>query len=131
MDSYQSRLDDTKAEPNRSRTVSKGFGLWPNGKEYRGYVIYKSDESWPSLMRAKRASERISYLGLYFPGVNKPAVLCEFQRDGRGGDYLHHILPPSVPLLSLLLVIRTSRRGKKKKTGGEETRRPSNNRSKE
>lgn len=25
VDSYQSRLDDTKAEQNRSRTVSKGY----------------------------------------------------------------------------------------------------------
>lgn len=49
VDSYDSRLDDTNAEPNRSRTVSKGYWFMANGKEYRGYVIYGSDEAWPSL----------------------------------------------------------------------------------
>lgn len=39
VDSYDSRLDNTKAEPNRSRTVSKGYWFIANGKEYRGYVI--------------------------------------------------------------------------------------------
>ena len=40
VDSYDSRLDDTDAGQNRSRTVSKGYWFLVNGKEYRGYVIY-------------------------------------------------------------------------------------------
>ena len=49
MDSYDSRRDDTTAQENRSRTISKGYWFTANGKEYRGYVIYSSDEAWPSL----------------------------------------------------------------------------------
>ena len=49
VDSYDSRRDDTTAQENRSRTVSKGYWFMANGKEYKGYVIYGSDEAWPSL----------------------------------------------------------------------------------
>jgi len=45
VDSYDSRLDDMKAGANRSRTVSKGYYFTVDGKEYRGYVIYQSDEA--------------------------------------------------------------------------------------
>ena len=49
VDSYNSRLDDPSAGENRSRTISKGYYFMVNGKEYRGYVMYQSDESWPRL----------------------------------------------------------------------------------
>ena len=62
VDSYDSRLDNTKAEQNRSRTVSKGYWFLVNSKEYRGYVIYSSDEAWPSLDEGETRSERIRYL---------------------------------------------------------------------
>ena len=39
VDSYQSRLDDTDAGQNRSRTISKGYWFMANGKEYRGHVM--------------------------------------------------------------------------------------------
>ena len=75
VDSYGSRLDDSKAEPNRSRTVSKGYWFVANGKEYRGHVMYKSDEAWPGLKEGETRSERIRYLSV-FPYINKPAMLC-------------------------------------------------------
>ncbi len=113
VDSYDSRLDDTKAEQNRSRTVSKGYWFMANGKEYRGYVIYSSDEAWPSLDEGETRSERIRHLEV-FPYVNKPAMLCEFSEMGEGA-IIYHILAPIGSLLLLLLVIRTARGGKKKK----------------
>ena len=119
VDSYESRLDDTNAEPNRSRTVSKGYWFIANGKEYRGYVIYSSDEAWPSLTDGETRSERIRYLGL-FPYINKPAMLCEFSEMGEVA-IIYHILAPIGHLLLLLLVIRTARAGKKKK---KEARKP-------
>jgi ribosomal protein L40E len=112
VDSYDSRLDDTDAEPNRSRTVSKGYWFMANGKEYRGYVIYGSDEAWPSLTDGETRSERIRYLEV-FPYVNKPAMLCEFDEMGEAG-IIYHILAPIGCLLLMLLVIRTARGGKKK-----------------
>lgn len=112
VDSYDSRLDDTNAEPNRSRTVSKGYWFMANGKEYRGYVIYGSDEAWPSLDDGETRSERIRYLEV-FPYVNKPAMLCEFDEIGEAG-IIYHIFAPIGCLLLLLLVIRTARGGKKK-----------------
>ena len=114
VDSYDSRLDDTKAEQNRSRTVSKGYWFMVNSKEYRGYVIYSSDEAWPRLDKDKTRSERIRYLDV-FPYVNKPAALCEFGEMGEVA-IIYHILAPIGYLLLLLLVIRTARREKKKKT---------------
>ncbi|MDO4540186.1 MAG: zinc ribbon domain-containing protein [Syntrophomonadaceae bacterium] len=114
VDSYDSRRDDTTAQENRSRTVSKGYWFMANGKEYHGYVIYSSDEAWPSLKEGETRSERICYLDV-FPYVNKPAMLCEFSEMGEVA-ILYHILAPIGYLLLLLLVIRTSKRGKKKKT---------------
>ena len=114
VDSYDSRRDDTTAQENRSRTISKGYWFLVNGKEYRGYVIYSSDEAWPSLKEGETRSERICYLDV-FPYVNKPAMLCEFSEMGEVA-ILYHILAPIGYLLLLLLVIRTSKRGKKKKT---------------
>jgi hypothetical protein len=113
VDSYDSRLDDTDAGQNRSRTVSKGYWFLVNGKEYRGYVIYSSDEAWPSLTEGETRSERIRYLS-FLPYVNKPAMLCEFSEMGEVA-IIYHILAPIGSLLLLLLVIRTARRGKKKK----------------
>ena len=114
VDSYQARLDDTDAGQNRSRTISKGYWFVVSGKEYRGYVMYQSDEAWPSLTEGETRSERIRYLGL-FPYVNKPSALCEFDEMGEVA-IIYHILAPIGYLLLLLLVIRTARRGKKKKT---------------
>src|SRR5690554_6555224 len=92
VDSYQSRLDDTNATQNRSRTISKGYWFVANGKEYHGYVMYQSDEAWPSLTDGETRSERIRYLGL-FPYINKPAMLCEFSEMGEVA-IIYHILAP-------------------------------------
>ena len=113
VDSYDSRRDDMTAQENRSRTISKGYWFMANGKEYRGYVIYSSDEAWPRLNEGETRSERICYLDV-FPYVNKPAMLCEFDEMGEVA-IIYHILAPIGSLLLLLLVIRTARRGKKKK----------------
>lgn len=113
VDSYHNRLDDSAADVNRSRTISKGYWFLVNGKEYRGYVIYSSDEAWPSLDEGETRSERIRYLSV-LPYVNKPAMLSEFSEMGEGG-IIYLILTPIGCLLLLLLVIRTARAGKKKK----------------
>jgi len=113
VDSYHNRLDDSAADVNRSRTVSKGYWFLVNGKEYRGYVRYSSDEAWPSLDEGETRSERIRYLSV-LPYVNKPAMLSEFSEMGEGG-IIYLILTPIGCLLLLLLVIRTARGGKKKK----------------
>ncbi len=112
IDSYGNRLYETRAEPNRSRIVSKGYWFIVNGKEYRGHVIYGSDEAWPSLDEGETRSERIRYLDV-FPYINKPAMLCDFAEIGEVG-IIYHILTPIGCLLLLLLVIRTARGGKKK-----------------
>ena len=122
VDSYDSRLDDTDAAQNRSRTVSKGYWFMANGKEYRGHVMYQSDEAWPSLDEGETRSESIRYLG-FFPYVNKPAMLCEFGEMGEVA-IIYHILAPIGYLLLLLLVIRTARRGKKKKTAARKPATP-------
>jgi ribosomal protein L40E len=110
----KSSLDNTTAQENRSRTISKGYWFVANGKEYHGYVMYQSDEAWPSLTEGETRSERIRYLGL-FPYVNKPAMLCEFSEMDEVA-IIYHILAPIGYLLLLLLVIYTARgRGKKKR----------------
>ncbi len=114
VDSYDSRLDNTNAGENRSRTVSKGYWFMASGKEYRGYVIYGSDEAWPDLDEGETRSERIRYLNI-FPYINKPSMLCEFDEMGEVA-IIYHILAPIGCLLLLLLVIRTARGRKKKKT---------------
>ena len=113
VDSYESRLDDSNAGVNRSRTVSKGYWFMANGKEYRGYVIYGSDEAWPSLDDGETRSERIRYLSV-FPYINKLSALCEFRSMGEVA-IIYHILSPVGCLLLLLLVIRTQKKQTKQK----------------
>jgi predicted nucleic acid-binding Zn ribbon protein len=122
VDSYDSRRDDTTAQENRSRTVSKGYWFMANGKEYRGHVMYGSDEAWPSLDEGETRSERIRYLDI-FPYINKPAMLCDFDEMGEVA-IIYHILAPIGYLLLLLLVIRTARGGKKKKTAARKPAAP-------
>ncbi len=113
VDYYSSRLENRRAEQNRSRTVFKSYWFMANGKEYRGYVAYSSDEARPSLSEGETRSERIRYLDL-FPYVNKPAMLCDFGEMGEGA-IIYHILAPIGCLFLLRLVIRTARGEKKKK----------------
>ena len=113
VDSYVNRLEDTKAEPNRSRIVSKGYWFMAKGKEYRGYVIYSSDEAWSRLEEGETRSERIRYLD-FFPYINKPSTLSEFDEMGEVA-IIYHIFALFGYLLLLLLVSRTGRGKKKKK----------------
>ena len=63
VDRYDNRLDSTNAEPNRSRTIFKGYYFTVKGKGYRGYVIYNSDEAWPRLENGETLrAESIRYL---------------------------------------------------------------------
>jgi len=106
VDSYGSQLIDSKAEPNRSRVVSKGYWFVANGRIYRGHVLYNSDEAWPSLKEGETRSERIRYLAV-FPYINKPTMLSDFDEMGEGA-IIYHIFAPMGCLFLLLLVIRTS-----------------------
>ncbi len=122
VDSYSSRLEDAGAEQNRSRTVSKGYWFLVNGREYRGHVMYGSDEAWPSLTEGETRSERITYLPV-FPYINKPSALCEFDEMGEAA-IIYHILSPIGCLLLLLLVLRTARGGKRRKTTAKKPSEP-------
>ncbi len=113
VDSYDNRLDNTNAEVNRSRTVSKGYSFTVNGKEYRGYVIYQSDEAWPRLEEGETRSERIRYLA-FLPYINKPAMLADFDEIGVRG-LLYHIFLPVGCLLLFLLVSGKLKFNKKRK----------------
>lgn len=113
VDSYDSRRDDATAEVNRSRTISKGYHFTVDGKEYRGHVIYRSDEQWPGLSEGETRSERISYFS-FFPYINKPAALADFSQMGEVG-IIYHILSPIGCLFLLLLVSGTLKREKKAK----------------
>lgn len=113
VDSYDSRREDMTAQENSSRTISKGYWFMANGKEYRGYVMYSSDEAWPSLDEGETRSERISYLS-FLPYINKPSALCEFSSTGEVA-ILYHILSPIVCLFLLILVIRTQKKQTKQK----------------
>jgi hypothetical protein len=114
VDIYSSRVNDSRAGQNQSRTVTKGYWFMANGKEYRGYVMYSSDEAWPSLDEGETRSERIRYLSV-FPYTNKPAMLSDFDEMGEGA-IIYHILAPIGCLILLRLIIRSTRGGKRKKT---------------
>ena len=118
--SYDSRLDDRNAEANRSRTVSKGYRFNVNGKEYKGYVIYKSDEAWPNLSEGEVRRESISYLEP-LPYINKPAMLVDIDEIGPVGFIYHIMVIPGCILLLLLVNGRLGKRKKRvKKTGRKE-----------
>lgn len=112
VDSYDSRLDDKNTGANRSRTISKGYYFMVKGKEYKGYVVYASDEQWPRLSDGENRSERIRYLSA-FPYINKPSALAEFDEMGEIG-IIYHMLSPIICFLLLLLVIKTQKQYNKK-----------------
>lgn len=113
VDSYDSRLDNTDAGVNRSRTVSKGYSFTVKGKDYRGYVIYASDEAWPRLSGGETRSERISYFS-FCPYINKPSALADFSQMGEVA-IIYHFLSPIGYLFLLLLVTGTFKRKNKTK----------------
>ncbi|NLC41008.1 MAG: hypothetical protein GX763_08850 [Clostridiaceae bacterium] len=112
IDSYHSRMDSSFTDVNRSRTVSKSYSFMAKGKEYRGYVIYSSDEQWPSLSEGETRLESISYLS-FFPLINKPTTLADFNDMGDFG-IIYHFLAPVASGFLLFLVIRTYKREKSK-----------------
>ncbi len=86
--SYDTYLYDSNASPNRSRTVAKGYRFDVRGKEYKGHVIYGSDEAWPRLRDGEIRTERITYLAV-LPGMNKLTHLVDFRVLGVGGLFFH------------------------------------------
>ena len=125
VDSYDSRLDDTDAGQNRSRTISKGYYFTVNGKEYRGYVMYASDEAWPRMEDGETRSERISYFS-FFPYINKPSELTDFSQMGEVA-IIYHIFSPIGCIFLLLLVTGTLKRKKKTKRSVKKVAAPQNN----
>ena len=112
VDFYSSRLENRRAEQNRSRTVFKSYWFVAKGKEYRGYVAYSSDEAKPSLAEVQTRSERIRYLSV-FPYFNTPAMLSDFDELGERA-IIYHILAHIGCLFLLRLVIRTAETGKRR-----------------
>jgi ribosomal protein L40E len=119
--SYDSRLDDHKAEANRSRTVSKGYRFTVHGKEYKGYVIYKSDEAWPGLHEGEVRRENISYLGI-LPFINKPVMLVDFDELGVPGLLCHIFAILGSGFLFLMINGWLPKRKKKRKKKGRTKR---------
>ncbi|MDD4734097.1 MAG: hypothetical protein PHU05_04555 [Bacilli bacterium] len=108
IDSYDSRLDNTNAGENRSRTISKGYYFNVNGKEYKGYVMYNSDEAWPDLDKGETRAEKITYLPI-FPYINKPSMLVELDEMGEFG-IIYHVVAPIGYVLLFIFVIKTIKR---------------------
>lgn len=100
--SYDSRFDTTRGDLNNSRTVTKYYYFSANGSEYKGYAMYRSDEMWPRLEDGETRSELISYLP-FFPQINKPSMLCDFDLMGTGA-IIYHILSPVGYVLLFLLI---------------------------
>lgn len=110
MDRYDNRLDDLHAGENQSRTISKGYYFFVDGKEYRGFVIYKSDEAY--LNEGETRPENIRYLS-FFPYINKPSALSDFSQMGEVA-IIYHIFAPIACIFLLRLVIRASKKEKKR-----------------
>lgn len=109
LTSYSSRLDDTSGSVNGSRTVSKGYRFTVGGKEYGGHSTHKSDEAWQNLKEGERRTELISYLG-FFPRVNKPTHLVDFEELGVAGVAFYVITILGSVVLFALLKRETKRR---------------------
>lgn len=112
LTSYDTYLYDSNASPNRSRTVTKGYRFNVGGKEFKGHVIYGSDEAWPRLKEGETRAERITYLSL-FPSINKPAHLVDWHFLGVGGLFFHILSIPGSLFLLLLASGRLGTRGRK------------------
>ena len=124
LTSYSNRRDDAKAEQNRSRTVFKGYRFSDSGQEYKGYVIYKSDECWPDLGEDEVRPELITYLPT-LPQINKPTMLVDFGELGPMGLFYHAFALPVCAFLFLLTNgwlprRRKNKLGKKSKIEKEE-----------
>jgi len=108
LTSYSSRLDDTNASVNESRTVVKGYRFFVRGREYEGHSTYKSDEAWPNLKEGDLRTELISYLA-FFPRVNKPTHLVDFEELGVAGVF-YYVITVLGSVVLLLLLKREMRR---------------------
>ncbi len=121
--SYDSILTNSKAEAKRSRTVSKGYYFFVNSKEYKGYVIYFSDEAWPRLINGKTRTERIRYFS-FFPKINKPSMLADLDALGVFGILYHLFVPVGCTFLFLLVTGRLNRLKRKKKKRAKKSIQP-------
>ena len=118
--SYDSILTNSGAEANRSRTVSKGYYFFVKGKEYKGYVIYFSDEAWPRLRNGETRSERIRCFS-FFPYINKPSMLADFDELGVAGILYRMFVPIGCLFLFLLVTDRLKRLKRKKRKRAKKT----------
>ncbi|MDD2469985.1 MAG: hypothetical protein PHI22_03565 [Bacilli bacterium] len=114
VDRYQSRLDETNEELNRSRSIYKGYFFIVDGKEYRGHVSYNGDELWSNLEEGETRQERISYLP-FFPYINKPSMLAEVDQIGTVSLIYHIIAPIGYIFLFLLITGKLKKRKKRTK----------------
>ena len=113
VDSYYSRLDNKYAGENRSRTVSKGYSFFVNGKNYSGYVVYLSDENMPKLSEGETRRESILYFkGL--PFINKPSALADFDEMGIVGIAYHLFAPFGCAFLAWLVTPKSKSKRRNK-----------------
>lgn len=108
LTSYSTRLDDSRAPSNESRTVTKGYRFTVKGREFQGHSMYKSDEAWPNLKEGEQRMELISYLA-FCPRVNKPTHLVDFEELGVAG-VLFYIITIIGSVVLLLVLKREMRR---------------------
>lgn len=113
VDSYHSRLGNVHAGENRSRTVSEGYYFSLGARDYRGYVIYLSDEAWPGLSQGQVLREIIYYLPI-FPYINKPASLADFDQLGALGVF-YHLLGIAMAVFLIWLVAGSSQEEKEER----------------
>lgn len=117
VDSYNSQLDETRSEQNKSRTVSKGYYFFVDGKEYKGYIIYNSDDSWSNLDKGETRTESITYLPI-FPYINKSSMLVELDKMGEFA-IIYHIVAPIGYVQLFILMIKTVKKQRKKIQNGK------------
>lgn len=83
VDFYSSRLENRRAEQNRSRTVFKSYWFVAKGKEYRGYVAYSSDEAKPSLAEGQTRSDASAIFPFFHISTSLPCypILTRWARE--------------------------------------------------
>lgn len=117
LDSYHSRRDDAKAGQNQSRTISKTYHFFVDGREYNGRALYSGDEAWPSLSKGEIRTENIRYISI-LPYINKPAQLTDYHKIGDWGVIYYFLRIPLCVFLFLLVNGWLGKRRKRAKKKG-------------
>ena len=84
--------------------------------EYRGYVIYGSDEAWPRLGEGE--VRRKYQLSDTLPNINKPTMLVDIDEIGPVGLFYHILVIPAVLFCCCWLTdnLANGKAGKEKRT---------------